>query len=228
MPSWPIEMPSETEMVPNWSGKPPASNDAVLGPQGQPLEREVARRDLVPAGGHADLRLVPVVVRHADGAEHGPGGRLLHAGGDVVRAWLQVGHGGTLPRVCATGPGGHTAGVVVVLALLAGAAWAALTWVGDHGRQLVNAGAWWWGWLAIPIVAALLGVLVRRRDRGPGPWLLAVPPAGPDGHRLRGPRSPGRPPTGLLAGRLDPPRGPRRPLHGGRSIPPRLELTAGG
>ena len=49
--------------------------------------------------GHADLRLVPVVVRHADGAEHGSGGRLLHPGGDVVRAWLQVGHGGTLPRV---------------------------------------------------------------------------------------------------------------------------------
>ena len=71
-------------------------------------------------------------------------------------------------------PGGHTAGVVVVLALLAGAAWTALTWVGDHGRQLVNAGAWWWGWLAIPMVAALLGVLVRRRDHGPGPWLLAV------------------------------------------------------
>ena len=64
--------------------------------------------------------------------------------------------------------------MVVVLALLAGAAWTALTWVGDHGRQLVNAGAWWWGWLAIPIVAALLGVLVRRRERGPGPWLLAV------------------------------------------------------
>ena len=26
MPSWPIEMPSETEMVPNSRGKPPASN----------------------------------------------------------------------------------------------------------------------------------------------------------------------------------------------------------
>ena len=24
MPSWPIEMPSDTEMVPNWIGKPPA------------------------------------------------------------------------------------------------------------------------------------------------------------------------------------------------------------
>ena len=30
MPSWPIEMPSETEMVPNFIGKPPASNTPSL------------------------------------------------------------------------------------------------------------------------------------------------------------------------------------------------------
>ena len=71
-------------------------------------------------------------------------------------------------RGSCSGSGGHTADVVVVLALLAGAAWTALTWVDDHGRQLVNAGAWWWGWLAIPVVAALLGVLARRRGVGPG------------------------------------------------------------
>ena len=30
MPSWPIEMPSDTEMVPNSIGKPPASNTPSL------------------------------------------------------------------------------------------------------------------------------------------------------------------------------------------------------
>ena len=69
---------------------------------------------------------------------------------------------------------GHTADVVAVLALVVGIAWTALTWAGDHGREIVNAGAWWWGWLALPVVAALLGVLARHRGRGPEPWLLAV------------------------------------------------------
>jgi hypothetical protein len=69
---------------------------------------------------------------------------------------------------------GHTARVVAVLALVVGTVWAALTWAGDHGREIINAGAWWWGWLALPVVAALLAALVRRRGRGPEPWLLTV------------------------------------------------------
>ena len=48
MPSWPIEMPSDTAMVVNSIGKPPAAAHALLGPLGQPVERHVARRDLVP------------------------------------------------------------------------------------------------------------------------------------------------------------------------------------
>jgi hypothetical protein len=64
--------------------------------------------------------------------------------------------------------------VVVVVALVVGAAWAALTWLGDHGRELVNAGAWWWGWLAVPVVAAVLGALGRGRRAGPEPWLVAA------------------------------------------------------
>ena len=48
----------------------------LLGPLGQPVEGEVAGGDLVPRRGDPDLRLVPVVVAHADGAQHGArGGR---------------------------------------------------------------------------------------------------------------------------------------------------------
>ena len=63
--------------------------------------------------------------------------------------------------------------MVAVVAVAVGAVWATLTWLGDHDRVLVNAGIWWWGWIAVPIAAALLAVLVRRRG-GPGPWLLAL------------------------------------------------------
>ena len=75
MPSWPMEMPSDTAMVTNSSGKPPAARTPVLGPLGQPVEGQVARGDLVPRRRHADLGLVPVVVGHADGPQHGPGRR---------------------------------------------------------------------------------------------------------------------------------------------------------
>ena len=63
--------------------------------------------------------------------------------------------------------------MVVVIAVAVGAVWAVLTWLGDHDRDLVNAGIWWWGWIGVPIAAALLAALVRRRG-GPGPWLLAL------------------------------------------------------
>ena len=63
--------------------------------------------------------------------------------------------------------------MVAVLAVVVGAVWAVLTWLGDHDRDLVNAGIWWRGWIGVPIAAALLAALVRRRG-GPGPWLLAL------------------------------------------------------
>ena len=43
MPSWPIEMPSDTAMVTNSIGKPPACAHPLLGPLGQAVERHVAR-----------------------------------------------------------------------------------------------------------------------------------------------------------------------------------------
>ena len=80
-------------MVTNSMGNPPAVAHAVLGPLGQTVERHVARRDLVPRRGHTDLGLVPVVVGHADGPQHGPGrgpggpvGHLVAADLHAVRA----------------------------------------------------------------------------------------------------------------------------------------------
>ena len=46
-------------------GEPAGGAHAFLGPLGQPVERHVAGRDLVPGRRHADLGLVPVVVGHA-------------------------------------------------------------------------------------------------------------------------------------------------------------------
>ena len=54
-------------------------------------QRHVARGDLVPRRADADLRLGPVVVTHADRAQHAAGGGLLEAVGDVAAARLDVG-----------------------------------------------------------------------------------------------------------------------------------------
>jgi hypothetical protein len=63
---------------------------AVLDRRRQPVEREVARGDLVPARGDPDLRLGEVCVAHADRAQHPAGGRLLQPVGDVAAARLEV------------------------------------------------------------------------------------------------------------------------------------------
>ncbi len=68
--------------------EPARGADAVFRTLGQAVEREVAGRDLVPARGHTDLRLVPVVVGHADRPQHGPRRRALHAVGDFVAVRL--------------------------------------------------------------------------------------------------------------------------------------------
>jgi hypothetical protein len=64
--------------------------------------------------------------------------------------------------------------VPAVAAVAIGAAWAAISWANDHGRQLVNAGAWWWGWLALPVAAAVLGAWARRRGPAVDAWLVAA------------------------------------------------------
>ncbi|WP_166654839.1 hypothetical protein [Mycobacterium sp. BK086] len=57
----------------------------------EPLQRHVARGDLVPRRADADLRLGPVVVAHAYRAEHAARGGLLQTVGDVTTAGLDIG-----------------------------------------------------------------------------------------------------------------------------------------
>ena len=90
MPSWPMEMPSETAMVMNSMGKPPAARTPSLDRLASRSSGHVARRDLVPRRGHADLGLVPVVVGHADGPQHGPGRGAGGPVGDLVAADLRA------------------------------------------------------------------------------------------------------------------------------------------
>ena len=71
-------------------GKPAGVADALLGPLGQPVQRQVAGRDLVPGRSHAHLGLVPVRVGHPDGPEHGPGRGPFGPVGDFVAAWFEV------------------------------------------------------------------------------------------------------------------------------------------
>ncbi len=75
-------------MVTNSRGKPPPGTHPVLGLLGQAGEGQVARGDLVPGRGHADLGLVPVVVAHPDRPEHGPGRRPGRPVGHLVAAGL--------------------------------------------------------------------------------------------------------------------------------------------
>ena len=109
MPSWPMEMPSDTAMVTNSMREAARRPHAVLGPLGQPVERHVAGRDLVPAAGHAHLGLVPVVVGHADGPEHGPGRRPLVPVGHLAAPRLDVDRGLTV----LVSHGGQATGVPV-------------------------------------------------------------------------------------------------------------------
>ena len=101
IPSWPIEMPSDTAMVANSIGKPPASRTPTL----ERLASRSSGRLHGVTSFHDDatrhLRLAPVVVGHADGPQHRPGRRPVGAVGDVPAARLDV-HGG-LARLAAHG-----------------------------------------------------------------------------------------------------------------------------
>ncbi len=104
MPSWPIEMPSLTAMVVNSIGNPPAARTPSLD--------RLARRSSGMLHGVTsfhddatpDLRLVPVVVGHADRPQHGPGRRPLGPVGDLSGAGL-MSTGRPSASVMATGYG---------------------------------------------------------------------------------------------------------------------------
>ncbi|MBX9920533.1 MAG: hypothetical protein K2Y33_12020 [Mycolicibacterium frederiksbergense] len=73
-----------------------AGVDAGLDGLRQPLQGHVAGSDLVPRRADADLWLGPVVITHADGAQHAAGRGFLQAVGDIATARLDVdiGRGG--------------------------------------------------------------------------------------------------------------------------------------
>ena len=72
---------------------------ALLRGDAEPLQRQVARGDLVPAGRDADLRLAEVLVAHADGAQHAAGRGPLQPVGDLAAARLEVDPGWSPPGV---------------------------------------------------------------------------------------------------------------------------------
>ena len=63
---------------------------ALFGARRQSLQRHVAGCDLVPAGGNADLGLVPVIVGHADRPQHRPRGSLRRTLGHIFGADFQL------------------------------------------------------------------------------------------------------------------------------------------
>ena len=86
IPSVPIEMPSETAIVTNSKGTPPASRTATFVRLARSVERQVAWRDLVPARRDPDLGLDHVVVCQAHGAQHRPRRGTSFAQGDFSTA----------------------------------------------------------------------------------------------------------------------------------------------
>jgi hypothetical protein len=96
MPSWPIEMPSDTEVVPNSIGKPPAWNTPSLAA----LARRCRDRLHGVISSHDDATPIwfgEVLVTHACRAQHSAGGGLLQAVGDVTSAGLHIGSFHDLP-----------------------------------------------------------------------------------------------------------------------------------
>ncbi len=73
MPSVPMEMPSDTAIVPNSIGTAPAWRTPSLAAAGQPVQVDVAGGDLVPRRGHRHLGLAQVSLAEADRAQHRAG-----------------------------------------------------------------------------------------------------------------------------------------------------------
>src|SRR5699024_7857259 len=84
-----------------------------------------------PGGGDADLGLVPVVVAHADGAEHAAGGGALQAVRDVAGAGFDVRCVHDTSLVSGTKSGGTTDGG----AAPAGRQWGGVPMFLSRGRR---------------------------------------------------------------------------------------------
>ena len=93
IPSVPIEMPSETVMVPNATGLAAGGGHAGRRARRQPVEVHVARRHLAPGRADADLRPGEVLAREADGVQHRPPRRTRGAVEDLRRVGRAAGPG---------------------------------------------------------------------------------------------------------------------------------------
>ena len=77
MPIWPMAMPSQTPMVLNSNGTPPASRMACFDHLGHLVQMNVARNDLAEAVGDADERLVHIRIGQTGCTKQGPVRRPL-------------------------------------------------------------------------------------------------------------------------------------------------------
>ncbi len=94
IPSVPIETPSETEIVLNSIGVPPAARIPSLTFTRQLALVVVARHRLDPGRADADDRLREILVGEADGLEHGACGRAIGAVEQHARVLARVVRGG--------------------------------------------------------------------------------------------------------------------------------------
>ena len=111
IPSCPIAIPSDTEIVPNCSGKPPAAwtpSLAFLASRSSDrLHGVISFHDEAIA----DLRLDEVLVAQADGPQHGPRGRPFVPAGHLVAAGLTFPgciHSGHLTTMASDVQGGES------------------------------------------------------------------------------------------------------------------------
>jgi hypothetical protein len=75
---------------PELHGKSAGGVHALLGSFRQPVQREVARGELVPRRPDADLRLLPVVIGHPDGSQHASCRRAFKTVGDLPRPGFEI------------------------------------------------------------------------------------------------------------------------------------------
>ena len=85
MPGVPMQMPSETVMVPKMIALPPAGVRPGLGLPRELVDVHVAGRDHAPGRGDADLRFLEILARESDRMKHRPAGRPLGSIGDQAR-----------------------------------------------------------------------------------------------------------------------------------------------
>ena len=89
MPVWPMAMPSQTAMVLNSNGTPPAVADGLFDDLGHLVQVDMAGHDLAEAVGDADERLIDIGIAHAAGMEQSPVRRPLETLFDLVTSHSQ-------------------------------------------------------------------------------------------------------------------------------------------